>query len=134
MAARKNDKKFFHYKYDIKVPRGTSCGCASAHTARAALYRSEYISTKKKQGHSGSVYVVKFSKCGRLLASGSLDKSIRVCNLEHMRAEVVHTGVHGRRGRRTRARACGKLRMRGMRVGIRIGHCVDMCMDMCVWT
>jgi len=62
-TARKNDKKFFHYKYDIK-------------------------------GHSGSVYVVKFSKCGRLLASGSLDKSIRVCNLEHMRAEVMCLAEH----------------------------------------
>eukprot|EP00871_Galdieria_phlegrea_P002441 jgi/Galph1/3198/GphlegSOOS_G1857.1 len=33
-------------------------------------------------GHVGAVYVVQFSNCGRLVASGSLDKSFRIWQLE----------------------------------------------------
>lgn len=57
-TGRRNDKKFLHYKYDIKT-------------------------------HVGSVYAVKFSKCGRWLASGSFDKTVRLYDLELSAREVT---------------------------------------------
>lgn len=45
-------------------------------------------------GHTGAVLTVKFSHCGRLLASGSFDKSVRVWAMESGRREVMCLTEH----------------------------------------
>eukprot|EP00033_Pygsuia_biforma_P001413 GCRY01001597.1.p1 GENE.GCRY01001597.1~~GCRY01001597.1.p1 ORF type:complete len:448 (+),score=98.08 GCRY01001597.1:307-1650(+) len=59
----------------------------SKNSTKANVSRHFYIKYDFK-GHDGAVYVVRWSPCGRFLASGSLDRTVRVWNLANQNEEA----------------------------------------------
>jgi COMPASS component SWD3 len=71
--------------YDSKELPDTS-GYSRENRPKQFSQKSEF------KGHAGAVYIVKFSSCGRLLGSGSFDKSIRIWDWSGQKEQLVLNG------------------------------------------
>ncbi|KAK4538672.1 hypothetical protein CDCA_CDCA19G4697 [Cyanidium caldarium] len=75
---------------------GEALASPTAGTARANTGRDAGVAFRfNLSGHAAAVYALAWSRCGRLLASGSFDRSIRVWEVERaVGAQCVLTDAH----------------------------------------